>query len=151
MKYLLLSVFIAGSFSARAQMGASFDEAKAAGVRTSLLDSTYKSAINVDERQSAFPGKGDKVAASYNRMIQDVDKYLAKHDFKWGQPVHSFNRIYFNKDGTIDYYLYNLKDKVSPEKEAEFKRLLNEFIRQYKFPMHGKENFVQCSSVTYPE
>jgi hypothetical protein len=149
MRVLFLNLLIICTLSARAQMGASFDEAKASGVRISLLDSTYKSAVHVNERLSAFPGKGDKVAASYNQMIQDLGAYLDKHNFKWGQTVHCFNRIYFNKDGSIDYFLYSLKDKVGAEKEAEFKRLLNEFIRQYKFPMHGKVKFAQCSPVTY--
>lgn len=149
MKHLLLLICIAGSFVSRAQIGASFDEAKASGVRVSLLDSTYKSAVNVDKNKAVFARKEDRLVESYNGMLQDLGYFLAKHNFKWDTTTRCFNRIYFNKDGHIDFFLYSFKTNISAEKEAEFKRLLNEFIRHYKFPLRARVNFAQCSPVTY--
>ncbi len=149
MERLLLLICIACSYASRAQMAASFDEAKSSGVRVSLLDSTYKSAVNVDKKKAVFAGKEDKLVESYNGMLQDLGDFLAKHNFKWDTTTRCFNRIYFNKDGHIDFFLYSFKTNISSEKEAQFKRLLNEFIRQYKFPLHAKVNFAQCSPVIY--
>lgn len=127
----------------------SFDEASKVGISTHVLDSVYKSAVNVDKKKAVFAGKEDELAQSYNGMLQDLGNYLAKHNFKWDTTTRCFNRVYFKEDGHIDFFVYSFKSHLSEEKEAAFKKLLNEFIRQYKFPMHGKVKFAQCSPVIY--
>ena len=78
------------------------------------------------------------------------------YQFKWEQPTRSFNRIYFNADGTIDYFLYNFQttnvkteDQLSQEKQNEFNRLLNLFIKDYKISVTAKTKFAQCSPTKY--
>lgn len=145
---LILSI-IAGT--ATAQTGASFEEIKAAGVSISHLDSTYKSAIHTDKKLAAFPGREEQVQKAYIAMLTDLATFLKKHDFKWAETVHCFNRVYFNSDGRIDYFLYNFRGSITPEKQAGFKQLLNEFIATYQFGMKNKVKFVQCSPVTYQD
>jgi hypothetical protein len=53
-------------------------------------------------------------------------------------------------DGTIDYFLYSLRN-IPAEKEAEFQRLLSLYIKDHKFGITAAEKFAQCSPVTYPK
>jgi hypothetical protein len=57
---------------------------------------------------------------------------------------------------TPDYVLYNFitknvkpEDLLSIEKQIEYNRLLNLFIKDYKFPMTAKVKFGQCGSITF--
>ena len=90
---------------------------------------------------------------AYIKLLQDFGKFLTNHNFKWDKPTKCFNRIYFNVDGTIDYFLYNFlgkqEDKLSEEGQKEFNELLNQFIKEYKFTMTSKIKFSQCSPTTY--
>ena len=93
---------------------------------------------------------------AYLKLLQDFGKFLALNQFKWPGAVKCFNRIYFNANGSIDYFLYDFttknvepKDRLFPEKQAEFNRLLNLFIRDYKIALTAKTGFAQCSPVTY--
>ncbi|MBI3501608.1 MAG: hypothetical protein HY063_07425 [Bacteroidetes bacterium] len=90
----------------------------------------------------------------YIQLLQGFGKFLSTNNFTWDKPTRCFNRIYFNSDGTIDYFLFNFlgktaEDKPSEEKQKEFQRLLNLFIKDYKFPLTAKIKFAQCSPTTY--
>ncbi len=62
------------------------------------------------------------------------------------------DRIYLNKTGEIDYFLFNFKPgEIDNQKEKEFENLLGTFIQTYKFPLTSKENFAQCSRVSYSD
>lgn len=124
------------------------------GLSISHLDSVYKSAVHVDSSQAVFKTEEEQQAMfeSYSKLLQDFGKFLTANNFKWEKPTRSFNRIYFNSDGTIDYFLYNFQtttDQLSQEKQTEFNRLLNLFIKDYKISLTAKTKFAQCSPTTY--
>ena len=140
-----------GQISLSTPKALSFQDAPKNHLSVPHLDSTYKSAVHTDTSQSAFPGREDEVSANYIKMLQDLGRFLKAKGFKWEKTTKSFNRIYFSADGRVDYYLYNFKGAIAETKEAEFKALLNEFIKTYRFPMHCKVKFAQCSPVTYTD
>lgn len=83
-------------------------------------------------------------------MLTDLATYLSENNFKWGNTTKCFNKIYFQPNGTIDYFLYNFKSgEIDNSKEKEFQRLLNQFIASYKFSLSSQRKFSQCSPVTY--
>ena len=133
-----------------AQLATTFADAQARGLRITHLDSTYRSARHADTAQAAFAGREQEVAAAYGQLLQALGKYLHGHGFVWGKLTKGFNRVYFRPDGTIDYYLYNFRSgEVTAEKEAEFRRLLGEFIKTNRIALTGRMPFAQCSPVTY--
>lgn len=138
------------------QLGLTFQEAEMKGIRISYLDSIYKSAVHRDTSLAVF--KTDKeqesMSKAYIELLQNFGKFLVDNSFKWDHPARCFNRIYFNTEGTIDYFLFNFlgktkEEKPSESKQAEFKRLLNLFIKDYKLPLTAKTKFAQCSPATY--
>ena len=131
-----------------AQKGFQFQDAGKHNIRVSYLDSTYKSAIHSDSTKAVFKDN-EEVAKAYNTLLQDLGNFLYKNGFLWEQTVRGFNRIYFNKDGSIDYFIYTFRSELTAEQLSKFNTLLNEFIQDYKFPLSADEKFAQCSPVTY--
>lgn len=131
---------------------ATFQQAVAQGISIEKLDSMYLSAIHSDSTKAVFRSNEGEFIDSYRTLLRDLGAYLKKNDFKWAARTKCFNRIYFKADGTIDYFLFNFyPNQIDREKEAQFARLLSEFIQHYQFPLKAKVNFAQCSPVTYSD
>ncbi len=132
-----------------------FQVAKIKGISFDSLEHEYKSALHVDTAQAVFKTDAEQKSMfdAYTKLLQDFGKFLNTHQFKWDHPTRCFNRIYFNTDGTIDYFLFNFlgkpSDKLSEAKEKEFTQLLNTFIKDYQIPLKAKSKFAQCSPSTY--
>lgn len=152
MKRLLVVLVALFPFISNAQkIATSFKDAvENKGLSIEKLDEAYQSALHDDSTKAAFNGQQKEFYNAYISLLQDLGTHLKENNFKWGKKTRCFNRIYINKDGGIDYFLFNFKpEEVSSEKEAEFKQHLESFIQTYKFPLSNKVNFAQCSPVTY--
>ncbi len=151
MRFLLLLVLI--SFLPRlgaAQVAISYRAAATKGIRVSHLDSVYRSAIHADTTKAVFAGYEDEVVQAYGKLLQALGSYLKANQFLWSKPTKGFNRIYFRADGTIDYYVYQFRaGEIEAVREAEFQRLLTEFVKSHKIDLRGRMPFAQCSPVTY--
>ena len=152
----IITVLLAVCLPAFGQhLGLSFQEAEEQGIVIKELDSIYKSAIHADTAQAVFKTEEEQRAMfeAYQKLLQDFGGFLSNHDFIWDKSTRCFNRIYFDTDGTIDYFLFNFledePDKLSDEKQKEFQRLLNLFIADYKIPLTAKSKFAQCSPTRY--
>lgn len=122
------------------------------GISIEKLDETYQSALHADSTKAAFRGKEKEFMNGYFSLLSDLSKFLKKNNFIWGKQTRCFNRIYLNKNGEIDYFLFNFKEgEIEKAKEEEFKNLLNTFIQNYKFPLTNGVNFAQCSPVKYSD
>jgi hypothetical protein len=134
---------------------ASFEQAKDDGIRIEHLDSTYKSAVHFDTTKAVFKSakQQKKVMREYSKLFEDLGKYLSEHDFYWDKQTRCFNRLYFNADGTVDYFLYNFlgsgEQLPSPEKQKQFETLVSAFIREHKVDLKANEKYAQCSPITY--
>ena len=150
MKLLVLFLFSTLTFSAlHAQKGFRHDDAVNQGIRISELDSIYKSAIHTDPKLAVFTDQ-EAVSKAYVQLLTDLGKFLASKNFEWERTVSGFNRVYFDKDGSIDYFVYSFRgDVLSPYQVSQFDQLLNEFIKNYRFPLQADVKFAQCSPVTY--
>lgn len=136
--------------SASQNKAMTFQQAEKNGIRISKLDSIYPSGLHADSVKAVFWNKQDEFINAYQKTLQDLGKYLKTNKFSWEKQTKCFNRIYFNKSGRIDYFLYNFsKGEITLEKEKQFDALLNQFIEEYKFPMTSKTGFAQCSPVKY--
>ncbi|WDF56085.1 hypothetical protein [Mucilaginibacter sp. KACC 22063] len=150
MKKLLIIVFALGIKYAQAQhIADTFQQAEAKGYSMQSLDKKYPGAIGAGE--VVFKGDDEKrLIAAYSNMMQDLSTYLNKNDFYWDKPVRIFNRVYFEPDGSISYYLVNLAPVGLQEvKQQRFLSLLNSFIQNYKINITAKSRFAQCSPVIY--
>ncbi|WP_138429103.1 hypothetical protein [Fodinibius saliphilus] len=85
-------------------------------------------------------------------MMQELGQFLMENGFEWKKRTSFFQRIYFAKQGTINFYLVNLDQTHFSEKKKErFIELLHVFSEQYQFPMQANSNFAQCAPITFTD
>ena len=155
MKFIQIIIFtiLISIISSNAQNKAlTFKQAELEGKSYIHLDSLYKSAIHSNEKMAVFKSEKEQLELkkAYQSLIFDLSKFLSKSNFKWGKTTRCFNRIYFNKNGKIDYFLFNFPEgEIANEKEKEFSRLLNIFIKKKKIQLKAKEKFAQCCPIKY--
>ena len=153
-KTLILCIFLAVTTSSFAQVALTVKRAETIGISARHLDSLYKSAIHSDVSLAVFKSQEEQaeLLKAYTSLIQDLAAFLKSNNFQWQKPTRCFNRIYFNQEGAIDYFLYNFPAiELEAEKEKEFDRLLNLFIKDYRFPLKANEKFAQCSPIKYTD
>ena len=129
----------------------SFSVATPQGV-VSKVNSTYKSAIDItDSSKCVFKSAKDQdsLGKAYNKFLMEFGRFLSAHGFKWEQTTRCWNRIYFNADGYVDYYLFDFKTEISNEKLLKYKELFTEFSDTHKIGITASESFAQCSPVTF--
>lgn len=149
MKKVALFCFIfATTLTYGQKMATSFKKAIDSGVSVQKLDEAYQSALHEDSTKAAFRGREKEFINAYTSMLTDLQKHLANNQFTWGQSTRCFNRVYFNSNGGIDYFLFDFKN-LPVEKQNDFERLLGSFIKTYQFPVTNTVNFAQCSPVSY--
>ena len=155
--YFILFAFFANGLLAQSKV-MTFEQAKLQGNPYEKLDTLYKSAVHSDVNLAVFKSEAEqeKLSAAYGKLLQDLGTFLRTHNFAWEKPQRCFNRIYINKNGTVDYFLYQFsankekpEESISEAKRAEFERLLNLFVKEYRFSATANENFAQCSPVIY--
>ena len=151
MKSLILLLIGFGSWSAMAQpLATTFDHAQELGYDISKLDSMYLSAVHANPELAVFDDNQDEFIISYKQLHQDLHYFLQKNDFKWKKQIKLFTRVYFDKDGSVDFFLLNPKKTNLSDKESDrLFSLINEFISDYQIPLTADTPFAQCSPVTY--
>ncbi|PZR37676.1 MAG: hypothetical protein DI538_11865 [Azospira oryzae] len=152
MKSGLVAAFITVALSCCAQkMATTFKKAIDQGVSLQKLDSIYRPALSSDSLH-VFIGKEKEFFEGYTHLLKDLGGYLKKNNFNWSKNTRCFNRIYLNKEGQIDYFLFNFKPgEISTDKEVQFEKLLGVFIQTYQFPLKANSKFAQCSPVVYSD
>jgi len=150
MKTLLLFSVLLISCWSYAQKAMTFGEAEEQHMPARQLDSIYKSGIHSDTSLAVFKTNQQEYIDAYQHLLKELGSYLQKNDFSWPQTTKGFNRIYFDKSGKIDYFLYNFRPgQLTSEQEKRFGELLGQFIATYRFPLSASVKFAQCSPVTY--
>jgi hypothetical protein len=149
-KVILVYIVMLLNSGAFAQRGMTFQQAKESGIFNEL-DSLYLSGIDSDTVKSVFKDQ-EAYAKMYQQFVFRLADYLSENNFKWGKQVRCFNKIYFSKEGKVDYFLYNFKEgQLTPEQELEFGKLLQQFIRNATFGLEAEKPFSQCSPVVYSD
>jgi hypothetical protein len=142
MRNLLLFISCLFTINIFGQVGYSFSEAKASGITLQHLDSLYERAIDSDSKE-------DYYIDAWTKMFQALKDTLVKENFTWVSPTTAFNRVCFQKNGSIDYFLYKFKTDIDPSKVMEFNAILNRFIKTYRFPKTKNKNFFYTGNIDY--
>ena len=152
---LILVMVLAVSPGGFGQRGLAFKYADKESISVEELERTHKNAVHGDTSKAVFKTEMEQQAISeaFVKLLQDFGNFLSGNDFLWDKPTRCFNRIYFNSDGTIGYFLFNFtgkpEDQPSTEKQQEFQRLLNLFIKDYKIAVSAEKKFAYCSGTVY--
>lgn len=116
------------------------------------LDEEYKSAVHSEVELAVFKSDEEQRThiESYQLFLQGLGKHLKSNGFEWETSTKCFNRIYFDKDGSIDYFLFHfIEENVPDEKAEQFRDLLEKYISDYRYPVTASVKFAQCGPVRY--
>jgi len=130
-----------------------FQIAKEEGIEMKELDANYPSPLDSDSSSAAIFGvEQGQYIKYYQEYLGDLGHYLAEQGFKWERPRWCFNKIYFNEEGKVDYFLYNFRPgEITDEMAVEFQKHLENFVKESEFPAKPNSAFSQCSPVTYAD
>jgi hypothetical protein len=152
MNKLLLSIFCMLSFCAQAQRITTFKQAPQKAIFIAQLDSLYPPALG--DSLAIFSVDEEQFIKAYTVFVQGFGQLLNDSNFVWpvekvGE-IRGFNRIYFNTDGSVAYWIYSLKKlELSDVQQKEFERLMLCYCQINKLQYPSKQNFVQCAPVLY--
>lgn len=114
------------------------------------LDSTY---TNLLDPKNVTESEYKAVTESWSEFHQKVLKFIKEENFKWevtDSTISIVNRIYFDKNGTIDYYAFKiLNTSIPSEKRAEYEKVLQKFSKEVKLDLQRNEQFAQCGKIKY--
>ncbi|MDB4158058.1 hypothetical protein N9609_01060 [bacterium] len=114
------------------------------------LDSTY---TNLLDPRNVTESEYKIVTESWSEFHKKVSKFIKEENFKWEVPdstISIVNRIYFDKNGTIDYYGFKiLNPSISAEKNEEFKKVLEKFSKEIKLELKRDKQYAQCGKTKY--
>src|SRR5690349_17483313 len=84
-------------------------EAEKQGNSYKRLDGIYPSALHLNPILAVFktPQEQENFQKAYIKFMQDLNAFLKANNFSWGKQTTCFNRIYFNANGVVDYFLYS--------------------------------------------
>lgn len=118
--------------------------------KTLNLDSTY---TNLLDPRNVSPSEYQEVTAAWSNFHNKVNNYLHEINFKWevtDSAITVFNRIYFDKNGAVDYYAFKvLNPGVSEEKQLEFEKILKQFSNEKTLNLKRDSQFAQCGKTKY--
>jgi hypothetical protein len=147
-RHALLSGLFLLAQLATAQVSIPMSEYRATGSMLAL-DSLYTPAVDGDSTRSAFPTQQDLFVEQYQAMVNALGKYLYAHDWNIEQPARTFNKFYFDADGRMTKYIYDLKGELSEEQRTQFRTLADAFFVDHRFPLKATTPFRQCGPSTF--
>lgn len=93
------------------------------------------------------------VIASWTDLHQRIGQYLADNNFSWGtmaESISMYQKIYFNANGQITHYLFNIRNPDIPmEKKEEFGEYLARFAAENSISYAWTAQFAQCGKIRY--
>ena len=114
------------------------------------LDSTY---MNLLDPKNTTELEYKAVIQSWSEFHQKVSKFIKQENFHWEVPdstISIVNRIYFNKNGTVDYYGFKILNQSIPaEKRKEYENVLQKFSESIKLDLPRDKKYAQCGKIKY--
>ncbi|CAM1360664.1 conserved hypothetical protein [Tenacibaculum sediminilitoris] len=114
------------------------------------LDTKYKNLLNPEFTADE---EYEEVRKSWINFHKQVGEILKENDFEWeikGNSIIILNKIYFNKNGEVDYMVFKvMNENVTDGKKEAYEKLLSENITKLKIDLKRKEKYAQCGKIKY--
>ena len=114
--------------------------------QTMKLDSTYTNLLGSEKSEA----EADSLYQSWMDFNKELAQLIRDNNFDWETQDSSiilWNRVYCQNDGTIDYYLYYIRDSIVNEKVAEkYGEFIGQHISEMKYPVNRDFKYAQCGS-----
>jgi hypothetical protein len=113
------------------------------------LDETHPNLLNPQISKSDH----SLVMKSWTNLHQKIGTHLSENKFNWeveDSAITVVQKIYFNPQGAIENYFFNvLNKKVSTEKKEEYANLISSFAKNNRIEFKKDSNFAQCGKTKY--
>jgi hypothetical protein len=114
------------------------------------LDSLYP---NLLDPKNAHKKVYKKVVKSWRSFHQQFPKFMKEKKFTWGVPdstIRIVNKIYFNKNGHVEYYFFKIQNPSVPEeKKNEFEAVLQHFSEHTSIDLKREHKYAQCGKTVF--
>jgi len=114
------------------------------------LDSLYP---NLLDPSKSTETEFKAVIKSWSEFHQKVSSFMKDEDFTWSvedSTISIVNKIYFNKTGSIDYYVFRIiNPSISISKKLEFETVLQKFSKSIRMNLTRDSKYAQCGKTKY--
>jgi hypothetical protein len=114
------------------------------------LDSTYTDLL---DGRKVSESEYKIVVETWYEFHKKVSQFIKEENFKGEVPDSTItirNRIYFDKSGTVDYYLFRIRTPSgSIEKRTEYEKLLQKFSKEVTLHLKRTEKYTPCGKIKY--
>jgi len=111
------------------------------------LDETHSNMLDPNIAKESH----EEALKSWSDIHYGLNDFLKKEKFDWGiksERIKIFNKIYFQKDGQMKYYVYGIYADVSPERKVAFGKLAQQFFAKEKISLTRDADFAQCGKAS---
>ncbi|WGH77037.1 hypothetical protein P8625_07850 [Tenacibaculum tangerinum] len=126
------------------------DEVALNKIKKLELDTKYKNLLNA---QLTTAKEYETVMKSWSGFHTQVGKILKENNFDWevrDSAVKILNKIYFNKDGEINYMAFKvMNESVTDDKKEAYKKILSDNVSKLTIALERNEQYAQCGKVKY--
>ncbi|OZV68175.1 hypothetical protein [Winogradskyella aurantia] len=109
--------------------------------------------VNLLDPTNTSEAERKSVINSWSNFHKNVTRFLKEEKFDWevaDSTISIYNRIYFDKNGNINYYVFNINNpSITEEKKAEFENVLLKFSKDVQLDLQRNQAFSQCGKTTY--
>ncbi len=114
-----------------------------------FMQNGYKLAFsNMSSEDYLFKGKEEEWKACWTKVMYDLKNFMQKNGLQLTSNTTCFNRVYFNKEGTIAAYLYHLKG-LSASQEKKFDEAIFQFLNTQKVTIKAPQNYWQYGTLKF--
>lgn len=114
--------------------------------QTLNLDSIYTNLLGSEKNEA----EADSLYQSWLAFNNELAQMIRDKHFDWGTSDSSvilWNRVYCHGDGTIDYYLYFIRDSLVNKQVGEnYAEFIRQNISNLKYPVIREFKYAQCGS-----
>ena len=114
-----------------------------------LIHGGHKLAFsNMSSEDYLFKGKEEEWKKCWNKVMYDLKNFMEKNGLKLTSNTTCFNRVYFNKDGSIAAYLYHING-LSTNQEQKFDETIFQFLITQKVTIKATQNYWQYGTLKF--
>ena len=114
------------------------------------LDEKYNNLLNP---QFSTEEEYKEVRKSWFSFHTQIAEIVKENNFKWevqDSAIMVLNKIYFNKNGEVDYYVFRvLNESVPNEKKELYEKILTDNVSKIEINLKRNKQFSQCGKVKY--
>lgn len=103
---------------------------------------------NLSSEDYLFKGREEEWKKSWIALMHALNNYMQKKGLQFTSSSSCFNRIYFNQEGNITAYLYQVSG-LSTEQEKLFDDHIFQFLLTQKMNIKANQNYWQYGNLKF--